>query len=162
MGTIKDRNCKDLTEAKEINKGGKTTQKNYIKKGPNDQDNHDGVTTYLEPDILECKVKWALRSITTNKASVGGGILAELYKILKDDAVYYTQWKKEKFVVCPTLCDPIDIQWHEIFQVRILEWVALPFSRGSSQPRDQTQVSCIAGRFFISRTTREAEEYWNG
>ena len=60
---------------------------NCIKKGLNDPDNHDGVVTHLEPDILECKVKWALGSITVNKASRGDGILTELFQILKDDAV---------------------------------------------------------------------------
>ena len=64
------------------------TQKNYTKrKDCNDPDNHDGVITHLEPDILECKVKWALGSITTNKASEGDGIPVELFQILKDDAV---------------------------------------------------------------------------
>ena len=62
---------------------------------------------------------------------------------------------------CPTLCAPMDIA-HGILQARILEWVAFPFSRGSFQPKDQTQISCIAGRFFTSRTIREAQEYWNG
>ena len=61
----------------------------------------------------------------------------------------------------PTLCDPID-SVHGILQARTLEWVAFPFSRGSSQPRDQNQVSCIAGRFFTSWATREAQEYWSG
>ena len=61
---------------------------------------------------------------------------------------------------CPTLCDPMDYTAHGILQARILEWVASPFSRGSSQPRDRTQVSCIAGRFFTSWSTREAQEYW--
>ena len=56
------------------------------------------------------------------------------------------------------LCDSMDYTAHGILQARILEWVAFPFSRGSSQPRDQTQVSCIAGRFFISWSTREAQE----
>ena len=65
-----------------LRRGGMNTQKNY-----HDPDNHDGVITYLEPDILECEVKWALGSITTNKASGGDGILAELFQILKDDAV---------------------------------------------------------------------------
>ena len=63
---------------------------------------------------------------------------------------------------CPTLCDPMDYTVHGILQARILEWVAFPFSRRSSQPRDRTQVSCIAGRFFASRATREAQEYWSG
>ena len=62
---------------------------------------------------------------------------------------------------CLTLCDPMDYTAHGIFQARILEWVAVPFSRGSSQPRDQTQVSCIAVRFFTSWATREAQEYWS-
>ena len=60
---------------------------------------------------------------------------------------------------CPTLCDPMDYTVHGILQARILEWVAFPFSRGSSQPRDRTQVSHITGRFF---TTREAQDYWSG
>ena len=63
---------------------------------------------------------------------------------------------------CPALCDPIDYTVHGILQARILEWVAFPFSRGSSQPRDQAQVSCTAGGFFTSRATREAQEYWSG
>ena len=63
---------------------------------------------------------------------------------------------------CPTLCNPMEYTVHGILQARILEWVAFPFSRGSSQPRDRTQVSCIAGRFFTTRATREAQEYWSG
>ena len=71
----------------DIKKSGKNTQKNYTKKDLHDPDNHDGVITHLEPDILECEVKWALRNITTDKASGGDGIPAELFQILKDDAV---------------------------------------------------------------------------
>ena len=63
---------------------------------------------------------------------------------------------------CPTLCDHMDYTVHGIFQARILEWVAFPFSRGFSQPRDRTQVSCTAGGFFTIWATREAQEYWNG
>ena len=85
MGSIKDRNGIYLTEAK-ILRGGKNTQKNY-KKDLHDQDNHDGVITDLEPDILECEVKWALESITTNKASGDDVIPVELFQTLKDDAV---------------------------------------------------------------------------
>ena len=70
-----------------IRKGDKNTQKNYTKKGLSNPDNHDGVITHLEPDILEYEVKGALGSITTNKASGGDGILAELFQILKDDVV---------------------------------------------------------------------------
>ena len=61
--------------------------------------------------------------------------------------------------LCPALCDPMDYTVHGILQTRILEWVAFPFSSGSSQPRDQTQASHIAGGFFASWTTREAQEY---
>ena len=64
--------------------------------------------------------------------------------------------------LCLTLCDPMGYTVHGILQARILEWVAFPFSKGSSQPRDWTQVSCIAGRFFTSWATREAQEYWSG
>ena len=69
------------------------------------------------------------------------------------------KWSEMKWVtqLCPTLCDPKDYTVHRILQARILEWVAFPFSRGSSQPRNRTQVSCIAGRFFTSWDTREAQ-----
>ena len=86
MGTIKDRNCKDLTEA-EIKKRWQEYTQELYKKGHNDPDNHDGVVTHLERDILMCEVNWALGSITINMASGGDGILAELLKILKDYAV---------------------------------------------------------------------------
>ena len=86
MGSIKNKNRKDLTEAGEIEKWQEYTEELY-KKGIKDPDNHDGVVTHLEPDILECEVKWALGSITANKASGSDGIPAELFQILKDDAV---------------------------------------------------------------------------
>ena len=82
MGTIKDRNGMVLKEADDT-KSGKNTQKNYTKKDLHDPDNHDGVITNLEPDILECKVKWALGSITVNKASRGDGIPVEPFQILR-------------------------------------------------------------------------------
>ena len=87
MGTIKDRNCMDLTEAEDIKKRWQEYTEEQYKKDPQDPDNHDGVITNLEPDILECEVKWALGSITTNKASGGDGIPNELLQILKDDAM---------------------------------------------------------------------------
>ena len=106
----------DLTEAEDIRRGGKNTQKNYKKKDLHDPDNHDGVIIHEEPDILECEVKWALESITTNKASGDDGIPAELFQILKDDAVkvlhsicqqiWKTQqwpqnWKRSVFILIP-------------------------------------------------------------
>ena len=86
MGTIKDRNSMDVTEAEDIKKRWQEYTKELFKKELHDQDNHDGVITHLEPDILECEVKWALESITKNKASGGDGIPVELFQILKDDA----------------------------------------------------------------------------
>ena len=86
MDTIKDRNIMDLTETEDIKKRWQEYTELY-KKDFNDPDNHDGVITHLEPDILECEVKWVLGSIIMNKASGGCGIQAELLQILKDDAV---------------------------------------------------------------------------
>ena len=86
-GTMKDRNGIDLTEAEDIKKRWQEYAEELYKKDLYDPDNHDGVITHLEPDILECEVKWALGSITMNKASGGGGIPVELFQILKDDAV---------------------------------------------------------------------------
>ena len=86
MGSIKDRNGMDLTEAEDIKKRSQEYTGLY-KEDLHDPDNHDGVITHLEPDILECKVKWALGIITMNKASGCDGIPVELFQILKDDAV---------------------------------------------------------------------------
>ena len=115
MGTIKDRNGKDLTEAEDIKKRWQEYTELY-KKGLTDPDNHNGVVTHLEPDILECEVKWALGSITMNKASGGDGIPADLFQILKDDVVkvlhstcqqiwktqpWLQDWKRSVFVPIP-------------------------------------------------------------
>ena len=80
MGTIKDRNGMDLTEAEDIKKRWQEYTEELYKKDLHDQDNQDGVITHLEPDILECEVKWALESITTNKASRGDGIQLSYFK----------------------------------------------------------------------------------
>ena len=99
VGARKERNGMDLTEAEDIKRGSKNSQKNYTKKDLHDPDNHNGMVTHLEPDILECEVKWAFGSITMNKASGGDEILVELFQILKDDAVkvlhskYQEIWK---------------------------------------------------------------------
>ena len=90
MGSIKDRNGMDLTEAEDIKKRWQEYTE-LCKKDLHDPDNHNGVLTYLEPDILSCEVKWALESITMNKASGGDGIPVELFQILKDDAVKVLQ-----------------------------------------------------------------------
>ena len=86
MGSIKDRNDMDLTEAEDIQKRWQEYTEELYKKDPHDPDNHDGVITHLETDILEREVKWALESIIMNKASRGDGIPVELFQILKDDA----------------------------------------------------------------------------
>ena len=87
MGSIKDRNGMDLTEAEDIKKRWQEYTEELYKKNLHNPDNHDGVITHLEPDILECEVKWALESITTNKASGSDGMPDELFQILKDDAI---------------------------------------------------------------------------
>ena len=116
MSSIKDRNGLDLTEAEDIKKMWQEYTEELYKKDLHDPDNHDGVVTHLEPDILECEVKRALGSITTNKASEGDGIPVELFQILKDDAVkvlhsicqqiWKTQqwprdWKRSIFIPVP-------------------------------------------------------------
>ena len=116
MGSIKDRNGMDLTEAEDTKKRWQEYTEELYKKDLHDPDNHDGVITHLEPDIPECEVKWALESITTNKASGGDGIPVELFQTLKDDAVkvlhsmcqqiWKTQqwpqdWKRSFFIPVP-------------------------------------------------------------
>ena len=116
IGSIKDRNGVDLTEAEDIKKRWQEYAEELYKKGLNGLDNPDGVITHLEPDILECEVKWALGSITMNKASGGDGILVELFQILKDDAVkvlrsicqqigktqqWPQDWKRSVFIPIP-------------------------------------------------------------
>ena len=87
MGTIKHRNGKDITEAEDIKKRWQEYREELYEKNLHDLDNHEGLITHLGPDILECKVKWALGSLTMNKASGGDGIPVELFQILKDNAV---------------------------------------------------------------------------
>ena len=116
MGSIKDRNGMDLTEAEGIKKRRQEYREELYKRELHNPDNHDGVITHLEPDILECEVKWALESITTNKASGCNEIPVELFQILKDDAVkvvhsiwqqiWKTQpwpqdWKRSVFIPIP-------------------------------------------------------------
>ena len=97
MGTLKDRNGMDLTEAEDIKKRWQEYTEELYKKELHDPDNHNGVITNLEPDILECKVKWALGSIIMNKASEGDRIPVELFQILKDDVVKVLQSIHQQF-----------------------------------------------------------------
>ena len=116
MGTIKDRNGIDLTKTQDIKKRWQGYMEELCKKDLNDPENHDSVITHLEPDILECEVKWAFGSITMKKASGGDGIPVELFQILKDDAVkvlrsicqqiwksqqWPQDWKRSVFIPIP-------------------------------------------------------------
>ena len=130
MGLIKDRNGMDLTEAEDIKKRWQEYTEELYKKDLHDPDNHDGVITHLEPDILEWQVRWALERITTNKASGGDGIPVELFQILKDDAVkvlhlihqqiWKTQqwaqdWKRSVFIPIPKKGNPKEcLNYHTI------------------------------------------------
>ena len=124
MGTVKDRNSMDLTEAKDIKKRWQEYTELY-KKDLHDPDNHSGMITHLEPDILECEVRWTLGSITMNKTSGGDGIAVELFQILKDDAVKVLQsicqqiwktqqwpqdWKRSVFIPIPKKAIPKNAQ----------------------------------------------------
>ena len=103
MGSIKNRNGRDVTEAEDIKKRWQEYTEELYKKDLHNPDNHNGVITHLEPDILESKVRWALGSITMNKASGGDGIPAELFQVLKDDAMKVLQsicqqiWKTQQW-----------------------------------------------------------------
>ena len=125
MGTIKDRNGMNLKEAEDIKRRWQEYTEELYKKDLHDPVNHNGVITQLEPDLLECEVKWALRSITTKKASRGDGIPVELFQILKDDAVkvlhsiceqiWKTQqwpqdWKRSVFILIPKKGSPKNAQ----------------------------------------------------
>ena len=114
MGSVKDRNGMDLTEAEDTKRRWQEYTEELYKKDLHDTDHHDGVITHLQPDILECEVKWALGSITTNKARGGEGILLELFQILIDDALEVlhsiknlensavaTDWKRSVFIPIP-------------------------------------------------------------
>ena len=121
MGSIKDRNGIDLTEAEDIKKRGQDYTEELYKKDLHDPDNHDGGSIHLEQDILDCEVKWALESISMNKASRGDGIPVELFQILKDDAVkvlnevcqqtgktqqWPQDWKRPVFIPIPKKGNP--------------------------------------------------------
>ena len=145
MDTIKDRNGMDLTEAEDIKKRWQEYTEELCKKDLHDPDNYDGMTTHLEPDILKCEVKWALESITTNKARGGDGIPVELFQILKDDAVkvlhsicqqiwktqqWSQEWKRSVFIPIPkkgnakeclNKCTVVLISHNNIIMLKILK-----------------------------------------
>ena len=111
MGTIKGRNGMDLTEAEDVKKRWQEYTEELYKKGLHDPDKHDDVVTDLQPDILECEIRWTLGSNTMNKASGGDGIPAELFQILKDDAV------KVLHSICQQIC--ITQQWPQDWKMSV-------------------------------------------
>ena len=134
MGTIKDRKGMHLTEAEDIKKRWQEYRDKLYKKDLHDPDNHDGVITLLEPDIVECEVKWALESITTNKASGGDGIPSELFQILKDDAVK----------VLHSICQPIwkTQQWPQDWKRLVL--IPIPKKGNAKESSNYRTVALIS------------------
>ena len=135
MGKIEDGNSKALTEAEEIKKRWQEYTEELYKKGLHDPDNHDGVITHLEPDILECEVKWALGSIPTNKASGGDGIPGELFQILKDDAVK----------VMHSICQQIwkTQQWPQDWK-RSVEFIPIPNKGNAKECLNYCTITLIS------------------
>ena len=148
MGTIKDRNGMDLTEADDIKKRWQEYTEELYKKDLHDPDNHNGVITHLEPDILESEVKWTLGSITTNKASGSDGIPVGIFQILKDDAVkvlhstcqqmWKTQqwpqdWKRSVFIPIPKKAMPKTVQtttrWHSSHKLTNFQMIKLDLEK---------------------------------
>ena len=130
MGTIKYRNGMDLTKSEAIKKRWQEYTEELYRKDLHDPDNHDGVITHLEPDILECEVKWALGSITTNKASGGDGIPVELLQILEDDAVK----------VLHSICQPIwkTQQWPQDWKRSV--FISIPKKGNAKNAQTTTQL----------------------
>ena len=171
MGSIKDRNGMDLTEAEDIKKRWQEYTEELYKKDLHDPDNHDGVITDLEPDILECEVKWALESITTNKASGGDGIPVELFQILKDDAVkvlhsicqqiWKTQqwpqdWKRSVFIPIPKKGNAKECSnYHTIALISHASKVMLKILQARLQQYVNRELPDVQAGFRKGRGTRD-------
>ena len=168
MDTINDRNSKDLTQAEEIKKKWQEYTKELCKKDLNDPENHDGVITPLEPDILECEVKWALGSIPMNKASGGDGVPTELFKILKDDAVkvlrtichqiwktqqWLQDWKRSIFIPIPKKGNAKECSnYHTNALISHASKVMLKFSKPGFK---NLELPDVQARFRKGRGTRD-------
>ena len=150
MGSIKDRNGLDLTEAEDIKKKWQEYTEELYKKDLHHPDNHDDVITNLEPDILECAVKWALESITTNKASGGDGIPDELFQILKDDAMK----------VLHSICQPIwkTQQWPEDWKRSV--FIPIPKKGNAKECSNYRTIAFIshASKVMFKLVLEKAEE----
>ena len=175
MDSIKDRNGMDLREAEDIKKRWQEYTEELYKKELHDPNNHDGVITHLEPDILECKVKWALESITTNKASGGDGIPAELFQILKDDAVkmlhsicqqiWNTQqwpqdWKMSVFIPIPKKGNAKEFSnYHTIALISHTSKVMLKILQARLQQYVNQKFPDVQAGFRKGRGTRDQIAY---
>ena len=170
MGTIKDRNGMDLTEAEDIKRRWQEYTELY-KKDLHNPDNHDGVITHLEPDILEFEVKWALGSITMNKAGGGDGIPVELFQFLKDDAVkvlhsicqqiWKTQqwpqdWKRSVFIPIPKKgCAKQCLNYHIIALISHASIVMLKILQARLQQYMNRELPDVQAGFRKGRGTRD-------
>ena len=171
MGSIRDRNDMDLTEAEDIKKRWQEYTEELYKKDLHDPDNHDGVIIHLEPDTLECKVKWALGSITTNKASEGDGIPVEVFQILKDDAVkvlhsicqqiWKTQqwpqnWKRLVFIPIPKKGNAKEYSnYHTIALISQASKVILKIIQARLQQYVNSEPQDVQSGFRKGRGTRD-------
>ena len=170
MGSIKDRSGMELTEAEDIEKMCQEYTKELYKKELHDPYNHDGVITHLEPDILECEVKWASGSITTNKANGGDGIPVELFQILKDDAmkvlhlicqqIWKTQqwpqdWKRSVFIPIPKKGNPKEcLNYHAISLISNASKVILKILQARLQQSVNRELPGVPAGFRKGRGTR--------
>ena len=171
IGTIKDRNGMDLTEAEDIKKRWQEYTEELYKKDLHDSDNHNGVITHLEPDILECEVKWALKNITTNKASGGDGIPVELFQILQDDPVkvlhsicqqiWKTQqwpqdWKRSVFIPIPKKGNAKECSnYHTIAFISQASTVILKILQARLQQYMNRELLDVQAGFRKGRGTRD-------
>ena len=171
MSTIKDRNGMDLTEEEGINKRWLECTEELYKKDLHHPDNHDGVITHLEPDILECEVKWVLGSITMNKASGGDGIRVDLFQILKDDAVkvlhsiyqqiWKTQqwpqdWKRSVFIPIPKKGNAKECSnYHTIAFISQTSKVMLKILQARFQQYVNSELPDVQAGFRKGRGTRD-------
>ena len=178
MGTVKDRYGMDLIEAEDIQKRWQEYTEELYKKDLHDPDNHNGVITHLEPDILQCKVKWALGSSTTNKANGGNGIPVELFQILKDDAVkvlhsicqqiWKTQqwpqdWKRSVFIPILKKGNPKECSnYYRIVLISYASKVMLKILQARFQQYVNHELPDVQARFRKGRGTRDqiAKIHW--
>ena len=171
MGSIKDRNGMDLTEAEDIKKRQQEYTEELYKKDLHDPDNHNGVITHLEPDILECEVKWALGSITRDKASEGDGIPVELFQILKDDVVkvlhsicqqiwkaqqWPQDWKRSVFILIPKKCNAKESSnYRTVSLISHAGEVMLKILQARLQQHMNCELPDVQGGFRNGRGTRD-------